>query len=66
MADTSFSKTFVLYPRQDFVIKAVAKQFEGNESMAFRHIVNFYEQNCLMAQPAAAEPAPLFDGVSSK
>lgn len=64
MDQQTIQKTITIYPRQDFVIKTVAKQFEGNESMAFRHIINFYEEHCLITQPAAAEPAPLFDIVN--
>jgi len=58
MADQSFSRTFVLSPVQDIVVKSVAKKFEGNESMALRYIINEYAR--LDSEVPTAEPAPLF------
>jgi len=44
MSEQSFSKTYVIYPTQDSVVKAVARRFEGNESMALRCIINDYDE----------------------
>lgn len=39
----AFARTYSIYPLQDRIVKAIAKQrFEGNESFALRHIVDYY------------------------
>lgn len=52
MADESQFKNLRLYDKQQFIVTTVANRlFEGNESMAIRHMIDDYGKRNLVAEP---------------
>ena len=60
MANESQFKKLRIYDRQQFIVTAVANRlFEGNESMAIRHMIDDYGKRNLVTWPDA--PSTLVD-----
>ena len=43
---TVTTKAFTLYPTQEYIVRQVSNAFfEGNESQAVRHMINFFAEH---------------------
>ena len=58
---TVTTKAFTLYPTQEYIVRQVSNAFfEGNESQAVRHMINFFAKHNVVG---VSVPRRAFDGL---